>query len=111
MDVAFGLAGGALIGALAGFFAAVIALKAKHVRNAVLIKRGHPPFRDCVLPTVFVPFSAVTGAAIAGVLSAFVDREVALLAALAPAALLAVLSVITAISQARVARSPPPAHD
>jgi hypothetical protein len=63
--IAFGLAGGALIGALAGFFAAVIALKAKRVRNDVLVGRSEPPIRDCVLPMVFVPISAVIGGAIA----------------------------------------------
>ncbi|HEY1549358.1 MAG TPA: hypothetical protein VGG28_16140 [Kofleriaceae bacterium] len=104
-QIAFGLAGGALIGALAGFFAAVIALAARRGRNDVLVRRGRPPFRDCVLPTPFVPLSAVVGGVSAAVIAALGDREVALIAALAPAVVLALTSVIAAAQQA-FSRSP-----
>lgn len=99
--IALAALGSALLGALAGFVAALLALASKELRNSWLVARGRIAYKDCVLPLSFVTMNVLVSLPLGGVLGAFYSPlRATLLAALVPAALLTLLSVGGSISQA-----------
>ncbi len=94
------LVGAGVGGGVAGLVAAVLVLQTRVLRNHVLARRGEAGIRDCILPTAFVPFGALGGLVVAGVLLWFVAPvPAALIGALVPAALLLLISVGNSIAQ------------
>lgn len=101
MRIAIAALASALGAALAGFFAALLALWSKQLRNAWLVAHGRIAYKDCVLPLSFVTLSVIVSAPLGAVLGAFMPPlRAVLIAALVPAALLTFLSVGGSISQA-----------
>src|ERR1700733_11853883 len=77
-------------GALAGYVVALLALAARRARNRSLVAHGGEPYRDCVLPIVFVPLSACGALFVTAVVGAFVAPvAAAVIGSLAPAGVLA----------------------
>lgn len=100
-QIAIAAAGSVALGAVAGFVAAILALLARNMRNAYIVARGQPPYRDCILPLPFVWFCVFLGLPFGAIFGAFfTPLRAVLIAGLAPAALLVVLSVGGAITQA-----------
>jgi hypothetical protein len=99
--LAIGAGGGALVGALAGFIAALLALGSKIWRNGRLQARGLPGIKDCVLPLPFVILSGIASAILGAILGAFITPlKAVLIGGLVPAGLLVVLSVGGSVTQA-----------
>jgi protein-S-isoprenylcysteine O-methyltransferase Ste14 len=91
-------------GAIGAVFFAVVQITAKRLRNRALVRRGEPPYRDCVF--ILSPFLLAFGVlgALAGAIAAAVTGAwwpVSALAAAGPPALLAVVFVVFAARQAR----------
>lgn len=92
---------GALCGALTGFATAVLALWAKQLRNAWLVRRGRVGYKDCVLPLPFVLFNALLAAVLSAVLASLLPTLRAVtIGTLAPTGLLLFMSLAGSLSQA-----------
>lgn len=97
-----GAAGGAVGGALFGWIAAIVALTARRLRNAALVRRGGAPIRDLLLPKLWIPgalFGAIGGGATSGLGYGF--GAAALAAAAMPLALVALMVVASAAQALR----------
>lgn len=112
--ILIGAVSGALAGAVGGFVVALVQLQLKRLRNAVLLRRGLPPCRDCVLVPLHLP-GMVQGALVGGIVAALASLGTAMLLAGGglPGLLLVVSTVgVTqqALSRARPPDPPPPSH-
>src|SRR6185436_12342348 len=103
MELAAGSLAGALSGALGAIAFALVQITAKRLRNAALVRRGLPPYRDVIL--VLFPFLLAFGVlgALAGALAAALFGAwwpASALAGTAAPALLAAVVVVFATMQA-----------
>lgn len=103
MELAAGACAGALAGALGAVGFALVQITAKRLRNAALVRRGLPPYRDVILVlSPFLVIFAVLGALAGGLAGALAGGwwPVAVLAGAAAPALLAAVIVGFAVVQA-----------
>ena len=103
MELAAGFLAGALSGALGAIPFALVQITAKRLRNAALVRRGLPPYRDVIL--VLFPFLLAFGVlgALGGALAAALAGAwwpASALAGTAAPALLAAVVVVFATMQA-----------